>query len=790
MTNTFITSVISFFLGIISLHFFRELPSVALVMIIIVAVGSISWIPQCQKFKPQLFLAYLIGFLWVLLNAKSVVDHRIPDHLEAKPISVVGIIDSIPEHRDNTTRFDFNIQHTLPESLWPNPGRVKLRFRNPTMPLHVGDQLQLTVKLKRPQSYANPGSFDTERHLFQHHMVAEGTVVNKSSRHENLTPTKINDSVLSHPIDRLRMWLLEKINRALKNSEYSGVIDALVVGLQSGITSEQWKVLKDTGTVHLVAIAGLHIAFVTGFVMLIILQIWQRLPRKLYEIIFPKFLKIPVSLLTAVGGLSIAFFYAALAGFSIPTQRAVVVISTFMVSILSKRHASVWQNYFLALFIVVLLDPLSTLAPGFWLSFGAVGLILYGMKGRLHPKGLWWKWGRIQWVLFLGLSPIMLAIFGMTSLIAPLANFIAIPWVGFLVLPFCLLGTLCVTFSTGLGTFFLDIANRSLSLLFPVLQWLSEFRGATWINATQPLWSILIGFIGVLLILLPKGFPGKNIGFIFLLPIFLIKPVMVDPNTARVTVLDVGQGLALIVETQGRVLVFDTGPKLNPGFDTGDRVVVPFLATRGRNNIDALVISHGDNDHAGGARSILKAMPVKTIITSEPKLFPEYNTMACFAGQQWAWDGVHFEMLHPTTVMTKKRNDHSCVLKVTAGTQSILLTADIEAKSEHSIVENMPEKLPATVMLVPHHGSRTSSTLEFIRAINPQIAIIPVGYLNQYGHPKPDIVERYKKENIIVLDTVKQGAISFILNQKNHNNSVDIHAYRQENQRYWHSRGF
>jgi competence protein ComEC len=199
------------------------------------------------------------------------------------------------------------------------------------------------------------------------------------------------------------------------------------------------------------------------------------------------------------------------------------------------------------------------------------------------------------------------------------------------------------------------------------------------------------------------------------------------------------------------------------------------------------VISHGDNDHAGGARSILKALPVKTIITSEPKLFPEYNTMACFAGQQWGWDGVHFEMLHPTSVMTKKRNDHSCVLKVTAGTQSVLLTADIEAKSEHSIIANMPEKLPATVMLVPHHGSRTSSTLEFIRAINPQIAIIPVGYLNQYGHPKPDIVERYKRENILLLDTVKQGAISFILNKKSNDSSVDIHAYRQENQRYWHS---
>ncbi len=785
--NTFVITVISFFLGIISLHFFRELPSIALVMIIVVALGSISWIPQCQKYKPKLFLAYFIGFLWVLLNAQSVVDHRIPDHLEAKPISVVGIIDSIPEHRDNTTRFDFDIQHTLPQSLWPNPGRVKLRFRNPSMPLNVGDQLQLTVKLKRPQRYANPGSFDTERHLFQHRIVAEGTVVNKSGRHGNAMPTKTNDSVLSHPIDRLRMWLLDKINHALKNSEYSGVIDALVVGVQSGITNEQWKILKDTGTVHLVAIAGLHIAFVTGFAMLIILQIWQRLPRSVHEITFPQFLKIPASLLTAMGGLCIAFFYATLAGFSIPTQRAVVVISAFMVSILSKRHASVWQNYFLALFIVLLLDPLSTLAPGFWLSFGAVGLILYGMKGRLQPKGLWWKWGRIQWVLFVGLTPIMLAIFGMTSLIAPLANFIAIPWVGFLVLPFCLLGTLFLTFSTALGTFFLNMANGSLSCLFPVLQWFSEFRGATWVNATQPLWTLLIGFMGVVLILLPKGFPGKNIGFIFLLPMFLIKPLMIDPNTARVTVLDVGQGLALVVETEGHVLVFDTGPKLNPGFDTGDRVVVPFLATRGRKNIDALVISHGDNDHAGGARSILKAMPVKTIITSEPKLFPEHNTMACFAGQQWTWDGVHFEMLHPTTVMTKKRNDHSCVLKVTAGMQSVLLTADIEAKSEHSIIENMPEKLPATVMLVPHHGSRTSSTLEFIRAINPQIAIIPVGYLNQYGHPKPDIVERYKKENILLLDTVKQGAISFVLNKKSNNNSVNIQAYRQENQRYWHS---
>lgn len=779
MTNTFIISVISFFFGIISLHFFRELPSLIPIIMINIILGIILFIPRCQKYKPKLFLAYFIGFLWILLHAKSVINHQIPHHIEAKPITVIGIVDSIPEQRDNMLRFDFKIQEALPKSLWPNPGRVKLRFRNPPMAIRVGEQMQLIVKLKKPHGYANPGSFDTELHDFQHRIVAEGTVVNKAEAQ------KMNDSSFSHPIDRLRMWLLNKINHALKNSEYKGIIDALVVGVQSGISNTQWQVLKITGTVHLVAIAGLHIAFITGFVMFMTLLLWQRLPHSLLPV---RFSNMPAPLIGAGFGLGAAFFYAGLAGFSVPTQRAIVVITAFMLSVFNKRQAAVWQNYFLALLVVLLLDPLATLAAGFWLSFGAVGLILYGMKGRLQPGGWWWKWGRIQWVLFLGLTPFMLAIFGMTSLIAPLTNFIAIPWVGFLVLPFCLFGTLCLTFSTSLGTFFLNMANSMLGLLWPILHWMSEFKGATWTNTAQPLWALIIAFIGVLLILLPKGFPGKNIGFIFLLPIFFIKPEKVDLNTARVTVLDVGQGLSLVVETQNHVLVFDTGPKLSAHFDTGERVVLPFLSTRHLNKIDALVISHGDNDHAGGARSILNTLAVKTIITSEPKLFPEYNTMPCFAGQKWDWDGVNFEMLHPTTVFTKKRNDHSCVLKVTAGAQSVLLTADIEAKSEHSLIEQVSEKLPATVMLVPHHGSRTSSTLEFIRAVNPQIAIIPAGYLNQYGHPKPDVVERYKKENIRLLDTVTEGAIWFTLNNTKSklSESVDLHAYRRENQRYWH----
>ncbi len=757
--------VISFFLGIISLHFFSELPNISIVLMIVITLGILS-----LKFKSKLVFAFFVGFLWVLLNAKWIIDHSIPSDIETKPITVVGIVDSIPESRDNTMRFDFNIQQTIPKSLWPNPGRVKLRLRDNAIPLHVGEQLQLTVKLKRPHGYANPGSFDTERHLFLHRIVAEGTVVNKR------TYERLNDSLLSHPIDRLRMWFRDNINRVLKNNAYAGIINALVIGVQSGISADQWKVLKETGTVHLVAIAGLHIAFVTGFVMLIILKIWQRLPLP--------FLKIPVALLTALGGLSAAFFYALLAGFSIPTQRAVVMITAFMLSILGKRQGSLWQNYFLALGVVLLLDPLSTLAPGFWLSFGAVGFIIFGMKGRLDPSGFWWKWGRMQWVLFLGLTPLLLSIFGTTSLTSPLANFIAIPWVGFLVLPFCLLGALCLIFNLALGTVLLKIAAGSLALLWTILRWIGELPMSTWTHASVEPWTLWLAFVGIILLLLPRGFPAKKIGFVFLLPLFLIKPAEIKPNTAHITVLDVGQGLATVVETQHHVLVFDTGPKLNAGFDTGDRVVVPFLAVRNRQHIDALVISHGDNDHAGGARSILQALKVKTIITSEPKLFPEFNTLSCRAGQHWNWEGVTFEMLHPTQLFTKKRNDHSCVLKITTGTQSVLLTADIEAKSEHQLLQDLSQKLPSTIMLVPHHGSRTSSTLEFIRAVNPEIAIIPVGYLNQYGHPKPDIVERYKNENIRLFDTVKDGAITVILNPEK---SVDIQGYRAENRRYWHS---
>lgn len=786
-----ILSVITFFLGILSLEFFRTPPATLLLVLIACAALLLTILlrfsPRARKLKLGFIVSFLLGFLWMSWNIHGVVNQGIPSEIEAKPLEVVGIIADIPVVREGLSSFVFDLKQTSPKSLWPNPGRVKVRWKNAPQSLEVGDEWRFSIKLKRPHGYANPGSFDKERQFFQQRWVAEGVVIPK------LPYTKIASTFWSHPLDRIRASLSADIQAALQKRPFAGIIQALVVGIQSDIYPEHWQVFRNTGTAHLVAISGLHVGLVSGFAFAVVCLIWRWMPLR--------FLWIPAPLVAAVGGLLAALVYALLAGFSIPTQRAVVMIAIFMSSIFRKRLSALWRNYFLALGIVLLWDPFSTLSAGFWLSFGAVGIILYGMQGRLKPTGIWWKFGRAQWLVFLGLAPLSFALFGMSSLVSPFANLIAIPWVSFLVVPLSLVGAFSSAINTRVGAFFLKSAENLMSLLWPILQVLSEWQHATWMNTTQGLGVLLLALVGVLLLLSPRGFPGKYLGIIGILPLFLIKPMGVEPHTALVTVLDVGQGLSTVVETAHHVLVFDTGPRLGPGVDTGDRVVVPFLGTRAKRVIDALVISHGDNDHAGGAKSILEQMQVKNIISSEPSLFPEREVISCYAGQHWEWDGVLFEILHPSTQFTKKRNDYSCVLRVQAGSESVLLTADIEAKSEYLMLARAPEKLASTVLLVPHHGSRTSSTPEFIRAVHPQVAIIPVGYRNQYGHPKPDIVERYNQAGIPILNSVRDGAVSFILNDKSKNSTwastetdphrsdiqsgIAMKRYRIDNQHYW-----
>lgn len=771
-----ITCVLSFLLGICSVYIFSHIPSYELLRCAFLLSALITFIIIfLPKLKLHYLLAFFLGFLWVSIQVHWHFDKQLPENLQGQPLTVVGTIASIPSFKDQNAHFEFDIERS---EAWQHPGRVQLTWREyqqqtKTKP-KVGEKWKLTLKLKRPRAYANPGSFDTERHFFQNRLHAKGSVIS-SYRSQAYTALKLEDSFLNHPLDRLRARIREIFSEHLKGRAMGGLITALVVGIQDDITEDQWAVFRNTGTAHLMAISGLHVGLVAGFAFLSIMMLWACLPSK--------YLKIPAPWIGAVGALTTALVYALLAGFSIPTQRSLVMVTLLMLGFLSKRIISGWRSYCLALGLILIWDPLSTLTVGFWLSFGAVGVILYGMGGRLKPGGLWWKWGRAQWVVFLGLIPISLAAFQQMSLVAPLANIIAIPWVSVLVVPLSLVGSFCTICSIPMGEVIIKAAEQLLTWLWPFLEWLSHVPRATWMNAEATPLTLGLAFVGILLLLAPRGFPGKSIGIFWLLPLFLIQSPIIPTGAARLTVLDVGQGLSTVIETRNHTLVFDTGPKLNTHFDTGDRVVVPFLATRGRSHIDTLIISHGDNDHMGGAQSILKQLKVSEILTSEPQLFPDQSPKACWVGQQWQWDDVHFEIIHPDSTHTKKRNDHSCVLRVQAGKQSVLITGDIEAKSEKKIILREREKIKSNILIVPHHGSQTSSCPEFIQAVSPSYAIIPVGYKNQYGHPKQNIVERYQQANIKLLNTINDGAITFLL--QNTEILSEPERYRMDNRKYW-----
>ncbi len=820
--------------------------------------GSMVWrliqlnknilLPIMKPITQRLFwfmLTFILGYFWMWVHIYINLAKRLPENLAGEVIQVVGTIVSLPETQDGGVRFEFDVKNTLARELWNNPGRIMLSYYEAKQPiknknalsglkighqrnekfkaedLRVGDEWQFWVKLKKPRSYSNTGSFDKEKYYFQNRLQAEGRILlklpkrnrnkqsnlNASSSLDNVmaknnigqincSPKKLSSHWYSMPVHRLRAFLYQKIKIHMENRTFGPLITALVLGVREGISQEQWAVFRDTGTAHLMAISGLHVGLVASVAYLMIQLLYRCLP-------YASFI-FPAVWIAAFAAIGIAAIYAALAGFSISTQRALVMITLFMSGMLNRRLSHVWKSYFVALAVVLILDPFPTLSIGFWLSFVAVGMMLYGLKGRLYPTGLWWKWGRAQWVIFLGLMPLTVASFNQISLVSPLSNILAIPWVSFTVVPPALLGSLVLIFSETAGKFLLTIAENSFSYFWPILNFFAKMPKAIWIPAVTSNISLIIAFMGTILLLMPKGMPGRFLGCLALLPLFLSGSTAPALGTAKFTLLDVGQGLAAVLQTQHHVLVFDTGPRFGPEVDTGSRVVLPFLESQGIKKIDAVVISHGDNDHIGGLASILKKMPVDTILTSEMEVVQSHTNSPtsklknfgslmnpkikpCYAGQHWHWDGVDFEMLHPDTIHTAKRNDHCCVLQVRAGKQAILLTGDIEQSSEKKLLDKPNtfgnKKLASTLLVVPHHGSRTSSSLDFIQAVNPAYALIPVGYLNQYGHPKNEILERYRQLKIPLFDSVRDGAISFIL--KDQEAIEKPTSYRAVNKHFW-----
>nr|WP_277623989.1 DNA internalization-related competence protein ComEC/Rec2 [Undibacterium sp. TS12] len=762
------------------------------------------------RLPARMLLAAACGFVWASAFAHFYLRESLPAEWENKDVVLVGTVDSLPFHFEQGQRFNFAVEQIHADGLdltsranWPS--KVALSWYGamhgadaiPVTNVQPGERWQLRVRMKRPHGNANPYGFDYEVWLLEQGLRATGTVRSDKDETENTHYNKRLDGFVwswSNLVERSRASLRERIHAALPQHAYAGVLVALVVGDQREIPQSDWTVFNRVGIGHLISISGLHITMIAGLLAGLVFYLW----RNSFFMGTSLPLRLPAQKAAAVAGALMAFVYVALAGFGLPAQRTMIMLTVVAIAVCTGRTSGLFSVLSLALAVVVLFDPWAVMSPGFWLSFSAVAIIVFASGGQFTPRQDEKLKARMldglrsasltQYAVTIGLIPLTMLLFGQISLISPVANAIAIPLFSFVVTPLALLGSIA---PAPLSIYLLKLAHLFVELLAQAMAYFSGLPMAVW-NAPLPGFALfLLAMLGMLWLLAPKAWPMRWLGLICCLPLVFQRPQHPDDGDLQITALDVGQGMALLLETRHHRLLYDTGPGLGFESDSGSRVILPYLHARGINELDTMVVSHNDNDHSGGAVTILKHLPVDTVSSSlnlaSPIVLAAKKHRRCEAGQQWVWDGVSFEMLQPVSVSyesTKwKPNARSCVLKVSTRRFSVLLAGDIEAIQEDELVNSIPQKLKADILLAPHHGSGTSSTTAFLKTVQPSIAIFQVGYLNRYHHPKPEVFQRYADFGIKRLRTDETGAIGIQFGA-----SLTTSAFRQENARYWFGR--
>ena len=775
---------VGFLVGVLTCQSLANLPAVEWSLLLLLIVPLAIW---SSKFRLIIFV--LIGFLYSVLIAHDKIAGQISPTLEGKDLLVTGIVTSLPNKTSDRTRFQFDVldlselpstvtQNVAPQSATDRlPRRIQLSWYKTAPAISVGQRWQLAVRLKRPHGFSNPGGFDYEAWLYQQAIHATGYVRDNSTTRGLNKVVDIDESWRSK-VNRLREHLSHSIAMQLPESSAAGLIAGLLVGDRQSIDKAQWRVLTSTGTNHLMAISGLHIGLVAGLVFFLTVQLWRRLPYVTLYISTPR--------AAALCSILAALVYAALAGFTLPTQRAVIMVIVAMMAIWSQRPVIPSQILAIALIAVLLYDPTAVISGSFWLSFGAVAIIFYTMVGRLSTSSWWWKWGRVQWVIAVGLAPILLFWFQQVPLVSPLANLVAVPLVSFITVPLSLLSGLLLLIGDDLAYWCLWLSALSLGALWPVLDSLSQFNDLLWISPQPPVWALLPALIGLAWILAPRGLPARWVGLFWMLPLVFFPKPELEHGMARITMLDVGHGLAVVVRTANHVLLYDTGPRYSRQFDAGSAVVVPYLRSQGIDSIDRAILSHDDIDHTGGYESIKERINVVNVMQSVNIPTENPDVELCTSGKRWHWDGVVFTVLHPGhDYLDKRDNNMSCVVQITTRTDKLLLTGDIERQVEAHLVKffaRNDDNLRADVLVVPHHGSRSSSSEQFVQAVSPKLALISVGYRNRYGLPKADVVERYRRSGTAVLDTNWSGAITLTLGA---DQTMMPELYREQHRRYW-----
>ncbi len=748
-------SIGSFFLGVLALQQWSALPNVLFLGTLLLITAILSF----YQYRRVAF--FLCGFLFASAIAHHILANQLTADLQAKEILVQGDIAGLPDYNARRVRFDFIVS----KAAVPLPKKLRLSWYYPEQKVTAGQSWQFIVKLKQPHGTLNPGGFDYEKWLFAQHIGATGYI--RQVKQAKLLASKDYEFNLAI----MRQRLVNLLNQQPVSADSIAIIKALTLGDKSAISRQQYAVLTNTGTSHLVAISGLHIGLVAGIGYFLIFQIWIRVPSNMYS----------APQVAAVFSLGTAFFYAALAGFAIPTQRALIMLSMLMLSILLRRHVLILNMFAIAMFLVLLIDPLAVLSAGLYLSFLAVFFIVYTLSGRLGRQNKFVSSLKIHLVVALGLSPVLLFFFQSVPLISPVANIIAVPVVSFIIVPISLLAVALLQITPDITIFLLQFIDSVLQTLWQFLTLLAQLPVANIVRPQPAIWQMIIAILGALLFLAPRGIPGRYLGIFFILPLFFMNKAKPPIGGMTLTLLDVGQGLAVVVQTAEHVLVFDTGARFSDKLDMGRNVVVPFLQHENIRALDIMIISHADNDHIGGAKAVLNSIATQKVLTSVPEELTTYAAIKCIAGQHWHWDQVDFYVLSPPEQSFKDENDNSCVLKIETKQGSILLTGDIEVIAEKYLISNASEMLPADVLISPHHGSKTSSTKGFLEVVAPRLILIPADAPNRFSFPHAVVLERYKHLGAQYLVTGRTGAITV----KSVDSRLEVETYREEHSHYW-----
>jgi competence protein ComEC len=640
-----------------------------------------------------------------------------------------------------------------------------------------GDCIQVVARLYRPHGNVNPGGFDYEAWLLERGIRAGGSLVGLPA-----ADTACGGAWRAG-LDRGREAIRSHLREALGERPYAGVVRALAVGDQDAIPATQWTVFRQTGVTHLMSISGLHITLFSSLVYALAQALWRRVPGLA--------LRLPARKAGALLGFAAAAAYTVLSGFGLPAQRTLYMLAGAALMALLDRGGSPSRLLAAALAGVVLLDPWAAFAPGFWLSFGAVAALLWAGSGRLRPPPVWREWVAAQWAVTLVLTPVLLAWFHEVSLVSPLANAFAIPLISLVAVPLSLLAAVVP------WEVFAALAHAVIAAVMAGLEWLARLPQPVFHAATPSLPALLLALLGAAVLLLPRGVPARWLGAFLLLPLFFPRLPAPGPGEAWLTVLDVGQGEALLLRTANHNLLLDAGPRYLTGEDAGGRIVAPTLWHLGINRLDGLILTHDDLDHSGGVASLLASHRPGWFLTSlagvpraslgevgQSLMAARPDARPCAAGQAWTWDGVRFSMLHPPVHHYAQTgysdNERGCVVRVEAAGGSALLSADIERLSEMNLLERR-QPLAAAVLIAPHHGSHTSSTPDFLQAVAAKTIVIPVGHRNRYGHPHPEVLARYRALRVPVWRTDRDGAVTLRLERS----GVVVERARAAEKRYW-----